>query len=324
MTNGGWRTGSTGAVFTHRAKRLTPTEWEPTELNERTLTVARGAGDAEVILSTDWSADHTTVVVTGAFRPSPDAPWQTVLGFPADGASGVTSVLWTGQDWLATGYVSEGPWADQPSEPAVWVSADGITWARSMDGLDLLDEGSSLARPCAMPDGTPLVIGHVVVDGQDQAAAWRRDDGVWSTVSVPTIIDDGRFAGCVTTDDGLIVRRESDAPDSLWRTNDGATFEKIYSVAPGDTMHEVVAVPGGFAAYGSMDTREYAGPVLWLSRDGEDWRSAPVPVRQNTPTAHVGADGTDLLVVVSTSSGEQAFTVAAIDDVIAELTEQDD
>lgn len=324
ITDDGWRSGSTGAVFTLRAKRLTRTEWEPAALNgPGELTAARGTDGSEVIMSTDWGADHATVVVTGAYRPRPDAPWHAVVGFPTEGASGVSSVLWTGQDWVATGYVSEGPGAHQPSEPAIWTSPDGISWARSTEGLDLVGQDSSITQPCVMPDGTPLVIGKVVVDGEDQATAWRRDAGLWSRVTVPTITGDGRFTGCVTTADGLVARRESDGPDALWRTRDGVTFERIFAVAPGDAMLEVEAVPGGFAAYGAIDTREYAGPALWLSRDGEDWSSVPVPVRENAATALIAADGPDLLVIASTSSGEQALGVAGIEQVIADVAAQD-
>lgn len=89
-------------------------------------------------------------------------------------------------------------------------------------------------------------------------------------------------------------------------------------------MLELESVPGGFAAFGSIDTADYVGPVLWLSRDGVAWRSVPVPTRTTTTSAVMHATGADLLVIASTPSGEEAFIVHDIEEVLTQVTAKDD
>jgi hypothetical protein len=192
--------------------------------------------------------------------------------------------------------------------PAVWISPDGIEWARTWDGEEMVrgqptseppDTGAFVLSPMQAitvgPDGTLVAVGTVVDDlGVGVAAVWTSDDGqTWDRVPHdPEVFASSTGMDVVMLDvaagaSGLVAvgsEREHHGAGlfwmggerpAVWTSPDGTAWERItldtetFSIG---SISTVAASPTGFVAAGPIFAD--SGPVtMWASSDGTRWQT---------------------------------------------------
>jgi hypothetical protein len=196
--------------------------------------------------------------------------------------------------------------------PAVWISPDGIEWARTWDGEEMVrgqptsdppDTGAFVLSPMQAitvgPDGTLVAVGTVVDDsGVGVAAVWTSDDGqTWERVPH----DPGVFASSTGMDvvmldvaagaSGLVAvgseRTHHGAGlwwmggerPAVWTSPDGSVWERVTlddeTFGTTRSISTVASSATGFVAAGPIfaDT----GPVtVWSSADGTRWQAVAI------------------------------------------------
>ncbi|MFD1507483.1 hypothetical protein FE374_13195 [Georgenia yuyongxinii] len=182
---------------------------------------------------------------------------------------------------------------------------------------DYADEGddSAMRDVCELPDGGLVAVGWSDddVDGT-RAAIWRLVEGVWTRGHAGAV--GTAFSWCRTGPDGLVIGGSAAGATVTWRSGDGLAVEESGRLPDGVVRHAAHEVEGGLAAAGHLSTPEHEGPVVWLSREGEDWRWARLPSRGAYDGASVHAVGADLLVVFSGATAEQAWLISDVAGVL--------
>ena len=161
------------------------------------------------------------------------------------------------------------------SNPVVWTSTDGFTWARvPHDEAAFGAEDSGMFRVTVGGPGLVAVGWDMSVDVD--AAVWTSTDGIrWSRVVVDEAVF-GRSAlfGVTATDEGLVAVGESLSDGSsgaaVWTSSDGITWARIpydESVFGGAVMLDVTAVGPFVVVVGESGS----GMAVWTSLDGTRW-----------------------------------------------------
>ena len=185
------------------------------------------------------------------------------LGGPASqlvlGASRIGDV------WVAVGMVA--PDATGTRDAAIWTSTDAKAWVSTPGELG--GSGDQSARAvCALPDGTPVVVGSASNEqGVDIPAAWYPGDSGWVSVQ-PAGTTAGSMERCASSPEGVIaVGSVGDAP-GVWRTTDGAKWTRLRLPKSGPGVTQLSAVTGGpkgFVFAGSVDDGAFGRDIaMWV------------------------------------------------------------
>lgn len=165
---------------------------------------------------------------------------------PGIGDFGNLSLVWAGDEWIASGAI---PLGGDELLPAVWRSSDGTTWS-----CELLSTPSDFSYGSAtavlVGATTTLITGHVtpgcgpLASCAASAASWVADDnGHWVRV-------EGATAGpwpVVTAADGTFITVNG---DGVWHARDGATWERVAPLPEPGGPDAIVVTPRGIVAVG--------------------------------------------------------------------------
>jgi len=195
------------------------------------------------------------------------------------------SVVAGGPGLVAVGWDLSG----SDGEPAVWTSADGLTWAR-ISGPVAPRAGDQTMLSVAMCGPGLVAVGDEYVSGSLDAAVWTSADGLtWS--QVPR--DEAAFGGAdaqamqsVTAGGPGFVAvgydyAGGDADAAVWTSADGVTWSRVphdeaLFGGDGDQTVEQAAVAGpGLVAVGGSFLGEDEAPLVWWSSDGAAWNLLP-------------------------------------------------
>lgn len=178
---------------------------------------------------------------------------------------------WNGLAARPSGFVAIGY---EDGGRTVWTSPDGLHWTLLIDDVAFPDEVAEPRSIATTSDGF-LVVGRVGF----QAAAWTSPDGHHWTVLGPLAGGNGVVlnglahgsAGWVSIGSGPqaeVPPSDYEAPAAGWISTDGVTWQAgPPSAAISGLYGDVVAVPGGFVAAGTIGL----GVGMFLSTDGVDW-----------------------------------------------------
>lgn len=319
----GWRNTSEYSLAEYAGDDTVSTSpWDPEGLGGLlNVTMAADADGARIITGSSFPAGQSAILAQGFFRADDDADWTPMTGFSAEGATELYALANTGDGWVGVGDYRTTSNAGTPSHATAWQSADGIAWSRAAGdfGDGLLE--SSLADVCILPNGTPIGIGWTEVNtGSYRMTAWSPDGDSWTHRDLGEFGDrEGFGSTCANDDDGVVVSATIGGRDVLLRTTTGADWRQVFKAERGVNLYDPVAVPGGFAAAGSWSNDTTAGAVVWLSRDGIQWKPVSIPSRNPDSTNLVTAYDGDLLVAMSAVSGDPLLVVRDIEKVIDEL-----
>lgn len=294
--------------------------WEP-ERAAALSSIALGSSDgAEVLLGSYFAPGTDVITVEGWFRADAEAQWLPVSGFPATGATSFQAVERVGDTWIAVGTTRASSAVGDPDHGVIWTSADGITWSAPGGAFGDGTLESSVVDVCVLPDGGPLAVGWVEEsDSEFHTAAWTPGDGGWARLDIGDLgAAVGYATACASDDDGVILAATVSGRDTLQRSADGTGWDEVFRAERGISLGEPVAVPGGFAASGSLLNASFSGPVVWLSTDGVDWTALAIPSFAPGSTYEVAPYGDDLLVTMSSRIGHPVSIVRGIEKVVAD------
>jgi hypothetical protein len=264
-----------------------------------TVTAPAGDRDGRIWTSTDGVA----------WQPVQEDP--SVLGGPGD--QEITSVEAGALGFVAAGLDRRG----QQALPAVWTSADGLSWSRVSAGPASPFLDGQVVLGVAVGAADAVAVGTLRTGAETDAMAWFSPDGItWRTVPLGLAGFTGpadQVARSVTaTSDGFVAVGDDARGDRrvavVWTSTDGITWQRQ---PPSPDMAEL---PGGDSTQGvSAADVAGTGPVVavgggfamqvWTSPDGRRWTREQPPVQDvgSDPTG-VATDGRSLLVVVGHSS----------------------
>ena len=206
----------------------------------------------------------------------------------SDGNQGMGGVARWGEHLIAVGGEYSAPDLSTTLRAAVWVATDPMTWERltpeapAFAGATMSDVvvfGDRLIAVGVQPDGT----------GGLDSAVWTSPDGRrWARVEYQPAFDGADMSQVVVLGDRLIVLgrtgNEAGQQDgAVWTSDDGEAWLRIEDDdafgGPGwQQINGVTVVSGSVVAVGTSyvlhdDHREARSVgVVWLSRDGENWR----------------------------------------------------
>lgn len=202
--------------------------------------------------------------------------------------------------FIAVGFITKDPVTGKgplDTDAAVWRSDDGLQWTRvpqtdAFGGKRVEVEGHAydgdqIMASVAASGSRLVVVGIESFLGQRQPAVWASSDGSeWARVAQPLAGEppsdaamlsvaqlEGRFVAVGTA--GV----DPDARGGVWISEDGLTW-KMHDSLGGDgslSLTSVIGGPFGFLAVGTDDMLDKNGsvvrskPVVFLSRDGQDW-----------------------------------------------------
>jgi hypothetical protein len=274
-----------------------------------TLSSARADDDAEVLLGSRLvGEDDQREQVLGWHRPGPDAPWTPVTGFDSPVSDRLGDVARAGEGWVAVGETRESFEASARGSGVAWTSADGLAWQRAE--LPGAVPDSFVAGACALPDGTPLVVGGVPEGEGYRPAAWRAGDSGFVELPRDALPGRGWATGCAAGEGETVVQGQRDGLPAAWTTADGEDWEARALGERGDSFGRIRAVEGGFAAAGSRASGTARGAVVWLSRDGSRWTPVAVPARRVLSGADVVQAEGALLVAANSASSPELWRLA--------------
>ena len=236
----------------------------------------------------------TQVPATTLALPGPELVWarvpdrEGVLG--GAGMQVVNSVTAGGPGLVVVGGSESGGEADA----AVWVSADGYTWARVPDKEGVLG-GTGIQLINSVTKGGPGLVAVGVDDPEGSlakgfvdtdAAVWVSADGyAWTRIPHDEAVfggpDGQRMMSVTAGGPGLVAvgsdyRDGSGWPDvAVWVSADGYDWTRVpgnEAVLGGPGGQEVLSVTAGgpgLVAVGS--TGSYQDAAVWVSADGYGW-----------------------------------------------------
>ena len=170
-------------------------------------------------------------------------------------------------------------------EPAVWTSADGLTWTR-VSGPVAPSAGDQTMLSVVAGGPGLVAVGSEYVSAGSDAAAWTSVDGLtWA--QVPR--DDAVFGGADAQSMQMVTvggpgfvaggydYSGGDADAAVWTSADGVTWSRVPHsevVFGGDgeqTISGVVAGGPGLVTVGGNFLGEDGAPLVWWSSDGAAW-----------------------------------------------------
>jgi hypothetical protein len=183
--------------------------------------------------------------------------------------------------------------------PAVWTSADGLTWARLAAGSSAFAPGDWLRGIAASGDGYVAAgqngAGSAAIWSSPDGTTWTRLDGdlgagyEWSWIMEVVAVD----GGFVAAGAGVIDDSSGTMP-VVWSSVDGVAWERV---ALGPTGEIVSLATDGttVVAVGSIG----AAQAIWISDDFGSWSDAVpiVPAAQEHYLWGVLVDGDRILAV---------------------------
>lgn len=199
-------------------------------------------------------------------------------------------------------------WTGDEDEPAIWTSADGVTWAQTTDLADM--------DPITAMGGAPsglVAFGNRFseqVDDQELLAAVSTDGSHYSLVSAPAPVAT-TVASVVAGPTGLVAVGDSADIDlnidgiALYST-DGLSWTQGAAVDgsfAGSSIGFVHALAQGYVAVGSVPQLDDFGTATgasWTSTDGQSWQSL----------APFGDTFGDLIASAAGAAGIVCFTVS--------------
>ena len=172
------------------------------------------------------------------------------------------------------------------SAPAVWLSADGLTWEKTWVGDPAADTTITPAINAVAegPDGALIAVGEAEGPaGTLTAGMWRSEDGrVWHQVLDPALASaSGR--GLVLSDvaygpEGFVaIGTEGQADPAMWHSSDGASWTRVDTAdqpfGGSEALSSVTATEGGYLLTGDHGfmTSTSSQVWLWSSPDGLSW-----------------------------------------------------
>lgn len=229
-------------------------------------------------------------VVDGRVWVSADGwEWDVVAppSMSGPGDHGVWRVSDTPVGLVAVGWVE----VDGEVDGAVWLSSDGIDWARS-DHPNLGGQGKQLLL------AVTVLGSQVVVAGSDdeRPVVWTSEDGLtWSTrLILDSAADEGWVAALTPSGPGLVAAGADGTDAGVWLSPDGSGWTRVddQPALGGDgeqhitgmvsTEHGLVAVGGSgvyeriyFLGRGAEIRTEAA---VWFSPDGLTWTRVDDPL----------------------------------------------
>lgn len=328
----GWRTWNVPGRFVLDGQGLHQVDW-PSALLDGASTVyaARRPGTDDVLyVGTGWRDTFDGLWLSGVLDGG-DGTASSVGAIAAGVAPRVAGVLGTQDEWVVVGArrADVGSFADD--EPVLWTSDDGVSWDEDgPDELGVPGRTGVVRGACTAPDGSVIAVGWSGTAGRNGTSArvWYPHGDSW-TVATP-VAGDGWFTGCTSTPAGVVVTG-SVGDDTLWFSADGTTLTAV-STGPGTTIGTPVALDADgegnpdpaevrwLVAVGSVDEESYAGPALWVSRDGQQWAWTAIPSRSPTSSGVVVPAAGGPLVVVAAEGGTQAWQLTDAQDLFTALT----
>lgn len=221
-----------------------PSDAEPSFVGSRLLAVTLGA---ERILTLGAAADGSLRAWTSS---DGGRSWQAGTPPEAPVGSSVSSVVWTGNYFVAVG-----EYLAAVRSPGVWVSPDATTWTRATAGL----EDGAVADLAVTASGGLVAVG---TSDADEAAVWLSADGLdWSRVPTPP---DGRGLVAVAAGTADIAAASGQpGPASVWRSEDGQSWERDAGFeSPAAAVRALGAGDAGWVAVGDRD----GVPLAWATR----------------------------------------------------------
>jgi hypothetical protein len=303
--------------------KLSVVAWDPERAAQlSSVVLATDESGAEVMLGSYFEHEAQTITVEGWFRPDVGSAWTPVAGFPTAGATSFSNVQKIGDTWVAVGYSRASSAGGDSDHGTIWTSDDGVTWAAPGGDFGEGSLESSVVDVCQLPAGGGVAVGWVEESaGEFHAAVWLQSDSGWTRADIGALgTSVGSATACASDDDGVILAASVGGRDTLQRSTDGTAWEEVFKADRGISLGEPVAVPGGFAASGSLTNANFSGPVAWLSANGTDWSPLAIPSFGEGPTWEVAPSGDDLIVTMSARAGHPVMIIRDIERVIADHT----
>jgi hypothetical protein len=221
-----------------------------------------------------WSAAGTTMAVGDAdghpavWRHAADGTWSLVSAAVLGAVTGhLTSVAQGPSGWIAVGSVNE----NGTVEPAVFGSADGVTW-QTMTALTALAGSDAQFLGVAAGPGGYLVVGKQGTGSQASVALWWSAD-LKNWVNGDTSGPPGSFAdAAVTVNDGFVAVGSENNCHTIWTSVDGQHWTAHDLAKPsGATTATLLSVAGGqggrFVAAGFATNSAGDLPIVVTSAD---------------------------------------------------------
>lgn len=315
----GWRNSTRVTLTELDGDSLVDVPWNPARAADLT-DVQLGSDDsgAEVLLGSSFPVDSDTILIEGWFRDGPDAEWTPATGFDASGATSIYTVDKIGGQWVATGKIRASSETAAASHGVIWVSNDGLAWSKPAGEFGNGTLETSVNGVCTLSDGSPVAVGWVEASGgKYRTAVWKPVDGTWTRTEIGRLgTISGSASSCATGDEGVVLAGYIGGRDTLQQSGDGTNWTEVFRADRGIGLGGPVAVPGGFAAPGSLTNDEFSGPVVWLSPNGTDW--FPVTIESFAPgaTSNVAPYGDDLIVTMSSRTGHPVSIIRNIEKII--------
>jgi hypothetical protein len=191
------------------------------------------------------------------------------------------------QPWTIAGSVFDP--STRTSVATTWSSADGSAWERADVSPGDSDVSEAFSAVADAPGGR-VAVGYVGDSDASDAAVWRQAEGEWQRV------ESDEFGGeheqwafdVAASDAGILVAGgESvfgEVRGRLWFSPDGETWSSVdggpggvFDTSGQESIREVVAFAGGFAAVGSRTVDSEQDGVAWYSANGTDWAEVEAP-----------------------------------------------
>lgn len=319
----GWRNSSQSSVAEYAGGDSTqPTAWDPEQLSELLdITMAVEGDGAEVVIGSKFAKDASTVTAEGYFRAAGESEWHAIAGFGLEGATTFSRVIHSGSGWVAVGGYRDAARSGIPSHGTIWTSADGENWAHAAGHFGNGRLQTSISDVCTLPNGVPLAVGDVEHStGSYRIAVWSPANESWARVELGDAGEhEGFTSGCASNENGVVISATLAGRSVLLHTDDGVSWNRVFTADRGQILGKPVAVPGGFAAPGSWSKDSTISGAVWLSRDGLEWMPVAIPSQNLGRTETVAAYHDDLLISMNATSGSPLLVIRDIDKVIDDL-----
>jgi hypothetical protein len=228
-----------------------------------TVGVAAMSTAGGTTMAVGYADNHPAV-----WRHAANGTWSLVSATVLGGLTGhLTSVAQGPSGWIAVGSVNE----NGTVEPAVFGSADGVTW-QTMTALTALAGGGAQFLGVAAGPGGYLVVGKQGTGTQSYAAMWWSGD-LKNWVAGNNNQTPGSFAAAAVAEaDGFVAVGSENNCHTIWTSVDGQHWTAHDLAKPSGattaTLRSVALGQGGrFVAAGSATDSAGDVPIVVTSAD---------------------------------------------------------